>query len=140
MRRFALAIALLLLACEARGGTLSSNIAEDLEVYSDKGAEAYLTALLKGGPLEGSKEAMSQVNMLRTIEGFYGSYVSFEAVREVNLGERSAIIYFILNYEQGPVFGRATGYRSGKDWSVVNFQFHTEAENIWPAPLLVGDG
>ena len=107
--------------------------------YSEEGAEAYLEALLKGGPLEGSKEAMSQVNMLRTIEAYYGAYVSFEVVREVDVGKRSAFIYYVLNYEQGPVFGRATGHRRGESWCVVNFKFHTEAEQIWPAPLLVGE-
>lgn len=140
MRRFALVVVIPLLACAARGESLSSAIAEDLAVYSEKGAEAYLEALLKGGPLEGSKEAMSQVNMLRTIEGFYGSYLSFEVVKEVGVGKRAAFAYFVLNYERGPVFGRATGYKSGEAWFVVNFQFHTEAERIWPPPLLVGEG
>lgn len=88
--------------------------------------------------MEGSKDALSKANMLRTVEGYYGSYRSFDVVQEVKAGSRSRLVYYVLNYEHGPLFDQATGFKRGDTWSIVNFKFHIEAQQIWPDSLLTG--
>lgn len=139
MRYLMLLLALTLTGCSAHAQDMSSVLTQTLKVYSDKGADAYLEAVLKGGPMEGSKDALSQANMLHTIESYYGSYQSFEVIREVKAGSQARFVYYVLNYEHGPLFGRATGYKHGDTWRIVNFKFHTEAQQIWPDGLLTGE-
>lgn len=138
MRHLILLLALTVTGCGAHAQDMASVLARSLKVYSEKGADAYIEAVLKGGPMEGSKDALSKANMLRTVESYYGSYQSFDVVQEVKAGLQARLVYYVLNYEHGPLFGQATGFKRGNTWSIVNFKFHTEAQQIWPDSLLTG--
>lgn len=139
MRHLMLLLALVLAGCGARAQDMTSVLTQTLKVYADKGADAYIEAVLKDGPLEGNKDAMVQANMLRTIEGYYGSYLSFEVVRETKAGARTRLVYYVLNYEHGPVFARATGYKAGETWGIVSFKFNSDAQQVWPEWLLASE-
>jgi hypothetical protein len=130
---------LALVACAAYPDEPASSLEKWLETYKKDGVEAGLEVLVKGGPLEGSKEVMAHSNTLRTIEAFYGSYESYDIFHETRIGQRCTMIFFVMNYEGGPVFGTTTNYMSDGAWIVANFKFNTEINQVWPSEVLFAD-
>lgn len=106
------------------------------EKYQKEGTDQLIPALLKGSPLEGDKTALSQVNSLRQIETFYGRYLDYEIVESLALSKSTQLLYYVLNYEKGPLFGKATVYKANGKEMVTNFNFHTEIHQIIPAELI----
>ena len=60
-------------------------IAAGMTAYKAEGPEAALRAWLKGSPIDGSREALSQSNNLRQIQDFYGNFRGFEVIRTQDL-------------------------------------------------------
>ncbi len=52
-----------------------------LETYKTSGPEEAVRAWIKGSALDGSKDALSQADLLRQIQDYYGTYRTFEIVR-----------------------------------------------------------
>jgi hypothetical protein len=104
-----------------------------LDAYKAEGPEAAVKAWLKGSPLEGSKEALGQANVLRQIEEFYGAYKAFDFIRSRNLSPTTRIIYLTLDYEKGPLFAKFVTYRTEQGWILPSFTFNTKEESILPA-------
>ena len=108
-------------------------ILSGLEAYKTEGPEAAVKAWLKGGPLEGSKEALSQANVLRQIQDFYGAYKTFDIVQSKNLAPSVRVVYLTLDFEKGPLYAKFVAYRTDKDWILTSFDLNTKAEVILPA-------
>lgn len=106
-----------------------------MDAYKAEGAEAAITAWIKGSPIEGSKDAISQANILRQIQDFYGPYKSFDLIRSRNLTPNVRVIYLTLDYEKGPLFAKFTVYQAAQGWILTNFIFNTKEEIILPASL-----
>jgi hypothetical protein len=87
---------------------------------------------LKGSPLEGNRDALTQSNMLRQIQDYYGSYQSFDTISTRNLTSNAQMIYFVMNYEKEPVFGKFLIYHTKVGWVTVSFIFNTKPEVILP--------
>lgn len=107
-----------------------------LDAYRSGGAEAAVRAWLRGGPLEGDTNAMAQANMLKSIEAFYGGYRSYELVAEREIGASTRFAFLIMSYEKGPLFGRFILFRQAEDWTIVQFQVHTDPGEVWPDELI----
>lgn len=108
-----------------------------LAVYKNGGLQGFINALVKGGPLAGNQEMRQQVVILEKIEKYYGAYQSYDILLVNPLSDSTRLIYFLLNYDKGPVFGMLTAYKNGNDESITSFVFHTKAEKIFPETLLV---
>jgi hypothetical protein len=107
-------------------------VVSGLDGYKAKGAEEAVRLWVKDSPLEGSKDAETQVSALRQIEELYGAYQWFEVVRIREITPRTMVIYLELDYERGPLFTRFTIYRSNHRWIMSYFDFNTREENIFP--------
>jgi hypothetical protein len=105
-----------------------------LEAYKVEGPEAAIKAWLKGSALEGSKDALSQANVLRQIQDYYGSYESFEVISTRNVTKTTQIVYLAMNFQKGPVFARFMVYHAADGWVSVTFTFNTKSEAILPNP------
>jgi hypothetical protein len=116
---------------------LPSRLNEATQAYKNKGVESFIPTLLKGSPLEGEKTVFSQVNSLKQIETFYGTYLNVEHLLTKNLSKSTRIVYYILNYEKGPVYGVATLYKSKDGEIVTQFNVHTTIQSIIPDSILV---
>ncbi len=103
-----------------------------LDAYKAEGPDAAMKAWIKGSPIEGSKEALSQANNLRQIQDFYGAYKTFHFIQSRNLGPTSRMIYLALDYEKGPVFGKFLVFRAEQGWILTSFLFNTHPEQILP--------
>jgi hypothetical protein len=106
-----------------------------LEAYKAEGAEAAITAWIKGSPIDGSKDALSQANILRQIQDFYGPYKAFDLIRSRILTPNVRVIYLTLNYEKGPLFAKFVVYQNAQGWILTNFLFNTKEELILPQTL-----
>lgn len=112
-------------------------VRKGLSVYAEKGPREALDAMLVGSPIEGSKEALSQANVLLQIAEFYGPYRGYSIARVVKVSDSTRFAYLVLNFERGPLFGCFVLYeRPGFGWVLPQFKFHTEAQQVWPATLL----
>jgi hypothetical protein len=104
--------------------------------YKTSGPDAFMKKLLAGGPMEENQEAIAQANMLRSVQGYYGAYESFEIVKMVDASSTTRFVYAVFNYSKGPLFASSTFFLNPSGWHVVNFRFHTEASQVWPSSLL----
>ena len=136
-----LAIGLLLAVPPATaepGADNSTNLVQaGIAAYRDEGAAAAIRVWVKGGALEGDTNVMSQANMLRQIEDFYGAVKDGDIIREVTTSARSRIVYFAINYDNGVSFARLQTYlRHDGAWVATSFFIHTEAAQVFPASML----
>ncbi len=140
MRVYILAVALLLPSVSFAISETAEGIVESgLEAYKNKGAKSALKAWVKGSGLENSKAALSQANSLLQIEDYYGPYNGHEIVKVHSISERSKIILFVVNYENGIAYGRYQSYKSKSNgWVATEFKFHTEAAIVWPNSEVFG--
>ena len=111
-------------------------ISNALEKYQKEGADHLIPNLLIGSPIEGDKSALSQANLIRQIEAFYGKYLKTDLFNTVSITPGTTLVYFVMKYEKGPLYGSATVFNSdGKD-VITTFNFHTEIQQIIPSELI----
>ncbi len=111
---------------------LPTVIVYGLDAYRDKGPDEAVRAWIKGSPLEGSKDALSQSNNLRQVQDYYGAYRTFEVIGSRDISPRTRVLYLVLDYEKGPLFARFVVYRSDDGWILTSFNFNTKQEAILP--------
>jgi hypothetical protein len=106
-----------------------------LDAYKADGADAAIKAWIKGSALDGSKDALSQANILRQIQDFYGSYKTFDLIHTRNVSPNIRIIYVAMDYEKGPLFAKFVVYQTQQGWILTAFTFNTKEELILPPTL-----
>ncbi|MGA3055757.1 MAG: hypothetical protein ABSD63_16245 [Candidatus Korobacteraceae bacterium] len=104
-----------------------------LEAYKSSGPEEAVQAWIKGSAIDGSKDALSQTNLLRQIQDYYGAYRAFEIVSTKDLSPKTRVIYLVLDFEKGPLFAKFVVYRSGQAWILAYFNFNTKEELVFPS-------
>ncbi len=107
-----------------------------LDKYKKEGTDVLMPALLKGSPLEGDKTALSQASLVTQIETFYGKYHSYEKINIVTISESTKLVYYVMNYEKGPLFSTATVYKINGQEIIINFKFHTDIHQIIPSDAI----
>jgi len=128
------------LTSHAENTDATSIVTRGLGAYAKGGAKAAIESWIKGSGLEGSKEALSQANVLRQVEDFYGEYEGHDIIKDHQISERVHMIIFVMNYKKGPLFGRFQSYRSNSgQWVATEFKFHTEAALILPNNVVYGE-
>jgi hypothetical protein len=141
MNRKALIPCILLIASHsvsfAQGSTIAALVKKGVDAYVKEDATAAMKAWVGGSALEGNTQAMTQANMLRQVEDFYGKPTGFDVVAEVTLSPRARLLYFAINYNRGALFCRFQAFEAKPgQWVVNEVKFHTEANNIFPSSLL----
>lgn len=97
-----------------------------LTAYKDKGPEEAMKVWIKGSPLDGSKDALNQANNLRTIETYYGNYQSADIIKTRDISGSVKVIFIVMNYATGPVFGRFIVYHGTQGWLLTRFNFNLD--------------
>ena len=116
---------------------LPAVITAGVEAYRAEGAQAALNAWLKGGPLEGEKQAQSQAGALIQIEAFYGKFQRAHSLGTFAPSLNTTLVYLQLDYEKGPVFGKFLTYKPGEKETIVQLTFHTDPDQVLPSQLLL---
>ncbi len=110
-----------------------------MEAYKAKGPEEAVSLWVKNGPLDGDKEALSQVAVLRKIQSLYGAYQSFDVISSQDLTQRVRIVYLVMNYERGPLFAKFVCYRSDREWTVTDFLLNIKDTAVLPAAVTLSN-
>ena len=108
-------------------------IVSGLEAYKNKGPEEAVRTWTKGSAIDGSKDALSQANVLRQVQDYYGAYQAFEVVSTKDLSPKTRVIYLVLDFEKGPLFAKFVVYRSDQSWILAYFNFNTKEELVFPS-------
>jgi len=101
--------------------------------YKDKGPDEAIKVWIKGSPIDGSKEALSQANSLRQVQDFYGPYQSIELASSRDITPKTRVLYVVFNFEKGPLFAKFVMYQSEQGWILTNFNFNTKEDAILPS-------
>ena len=106
--------------------------------YQKKGAAQFLPALIKGSRLQFTDDvSLSQANdMLRAIEDNYGHYIGIELICAIPVSESTRVVYFVINYERGPLYGVADLYKTEQGEIVTNTNVNTEWNQIMSPEIL----
>ena len=123
--------------CEVTKDEIPPIIKSGLTAYKSSGPEAAIIAWIKGSPFDGSKDAMSQANLFKQVETFYGKYLDYTPIAIINLTPTTKIIYLSMDFTSGPVFCKFLVYKiqaQDKDnWILSSkFNFNTEPEKVLP--------
>ena len=132
-------IAFLLLGSVASGAEtkdLPKIISNALDKYKAEGADHLIPNLLSGSPNEGDLQALSQANMIRQIETFYGKFQNAELFKAVTISQTTSLVYFVMSYEKGPLYGSATVFKHNGKEIIPTFNFHTDIHKIMPSELV----
>lgn len=116
--------------------SVPNTIVNGMGDYGFQGAEAAVKAWVKGSTLEGSPEALIQVNNLKQVESMYGKFQSYHIIQVQGLTPLTVVVYLSINYERGPLFARFIAYRLKDSWILPEFSFSTKPEAIFPPALL----
>ena len=123
--------------CDISKDEIPKIIKSGLSAYKSNGPEAAIAEWIKGSPFEGSKDAMSQANLFKQVETYYGKYMDYQPIAVIKLTPTTKIVYLSMNYETGPVFCKFLIYKTQDSWILSGkFNFHTEPEQVLPEGLL----
>lgn len=107
--------------------------------YKNKGSDQFLSTLIQGSRLQFTDStSLSQANtMLRAIEAHYGHFLGIEMIGAIPVSASTRVVYFIINYERGPLYGVADLYKTKRGEIVTNSNVNTELGQIVPPDILV---
>ena len=134
--KFLILVALATLSFSSLAIDLGERIKLASEAYLKEGADAFIPVLMQGSPLDGEKSVTSQSNNIRQIEAYYGKFLGIEPMREEQLSKRVRLVYYVMNYENSPVFGYAILYQKPAGEIVTSFSFNTELWSIAPKEVI----
>ncbi|WP_426416145.1 hypothetical protein [Aestuariirhabdus sp. LZHN29] len=104
--------------------------------YLENGADAFIPALLKGSPMEGEQSVLAQSESIRQVEAYYGAYQGFDVIYEKSLTNKVRLVYYIMNYENSPLFAVATYYKRNGEEIVTHFNFNTKMWDVLPSDVV----
>ena len=104
-----------------------------VNAYVKDGASAAIKVWIAGSGLEGNTQALSQANVLRQIEDYYGKPEGMDQISEHAITSRSSVIFVAINYDKGIIYGKFQVYKTKNNvWIVTEFKFNTKADEILP--------
>ncbi len=100
--------------------------------YKANGPDAAVKTWIQAGPLDGSKDALSQAGVLRQAQNDYGPYKAFELISSRNISPSTRIFYITIEYDKGPLFAKFVIYRTDQGWVLTSFTFNADEDKILP--------
>ena len=111
-------------------------LAKAFAVYKTDGARQFINTLVNDGPMEGNIEIRSQIAILEKVEAYYGKYKSYDILDIKRFSDSTRLIYLLINFEKGAVFGKLIAFKNTQQEIVSSFVFHTKPEQVFPDALL----
>jgi len=105
--------------------------------YKEKGLYAFLPSLF-GGPLArgANSKIINETKILRRVERVYGNYTGLEMVGDIQVSSSTRIVFFIMKYKNGPLYGVLTTYKTSDNEKIIAFKINTEIHKIIPSNIL----
>ena len=110
-----------------------------LKSYQESGSKAFISTLLKNSPLANEKSMLASLeSAFPTFETFYGKPKSVEVLREVNVSQKVNNVFFVLNYETGPVYGMLTRFDGPKGDVTTYIIVDAKQTNVFSNNMVYG--
>ena len=74
--------------------------------------------------------------MLRMVELQYGNYLGMEMVGSLSISDSARVVYFVIKYERGPLYGVADIYKTRHGEVVTNSTVNTDLNQIMPPEII----
>jgi hypothetical protein len=139
---------LLLLACFAVPATAAGQapdaaplVVSGLEAYQRVGAQAALDVWLANVSAQDFQRM--RTGLLKTLHGMEeqaGRFQGYDVLGAAGLGPHYQRAYFMLRYEERPLFVRLDAYQTSGVWKLQNIQFDTDAAKVFPSAFFVPPG
>ncbi len=107
------------------------------DAYKKNGVEAFLPTLFNSQLASGNGvNVREKIAVMKTVEKAYGRYVGLEMIDSIRISKSTKIIFFVLKYQKGPLYGVITTYRFNKSTKITGFKIHTVITQIIPTQIL----
>jgi hypothetical protein len=110
-----------------------------VNAYHKSGYTAFVPTLVKGSAIEHEKQVLSLTAIFPAVEEYYGKLQNIEILREVKISSKAKNTFFVLNYENGPLFGLVTTYNGQGGEVVTHVLLNMAASQVLPSSLVKGD-
>jgi hypothetical protein len=107
-------------------------IKSGFDACASGGPESAINAWLKGAPNEVGRFANSQSENLQRAERYFGQFESYELLATKDVGERSKLMYFALNFKRGALYFRFQLYKTNDGWIVQHLSHHLTPDEAMP--------
>ena len=114
-------------------------VLDGLAAYQKSGGKEAVSIWLKGSPIESDVSSrMSMSGGLVQFETAYGKMIGFEPLRVASISPSVRLVYVLLKYEKGPVYGRFDCYKANSNWIIPQLNLNVKADTILPSDMLAG--
>lgn len=121
------------------GEELPPLLKSGFDMYAKEGPKAAIESWTRGSAIEGRKETLSQDEVFRKLEEFYGKYVGYEFVRKHRITSSTSTYLINIKYEKGNLYSIFYLYkRPDGNLVVTTFNVHTDPQDFWPASAIFG--
>jgi len=114
------------------------------KAYKEDGPGAFFLALLDNAVPDDAvsktalfEQAAAVTEALRQAEVIYGRYKGIELIDSIPIAESARVVYYMLKYESGPVYGALTVYQTDEGEIVTGFAVNTELHRVVPPDLII---
>ena len=114
------------------------------KAYKEEGPAGFFMALLDNAVPDDAvsktalyEQAAAVTEALRQAEGVYGGYKGIELIESIPIAESARVVYYMLKYESGPVYGALTVYKTDEGEIVTGFAVNTELHRVVPPDLVI---
>lgn len=133
-------IVLLFVSANSYADEVPKIVVDGLNAYKTSGFTEAFNVWLKGSPMESDKTTtMNLKGGFTQIETLYGKMIGYDILKNIKISSTTKRVYLEVNYEKGPLFVYFDCYNSARGWIIPMMKFHTEADKILPANMLLKD-
>jgi hypothetical protein len=137
LRPLALCLALVALIHQAQAQTSQTPpiLIAGLNAYIAFGHDSALAIWERGSPARG--QASVQVRRgLEDLEASYGRATGFDILANVAIGSRVVRTYYVVLFENGPLYGLFDSFRTATTQIMTGFLLNSKPQEILPAAML----
>ncbi len=109
---------------------LPPTVAAGLDAFRASGPEAAVTAWVRGGPHDGSKDALGQAASLRRVQVYFGPFDSYDVVAIRDVTPTVRLVFVVMNFKNGPLFAKFVAFKGNGSWVLTQIDF--EPKHLWP--------
>lgn len=114
-------------------------VVEGLSASRNGSMRAAVEVWLKDSPVAATTDIDQIQAGLAPVETAYGHVTGYDLLRVIHIGTKVRRVYFVVQYERGPLYGFIDCYQTSRGWVVPGFLTNAQPSVILPPALLAGE-
>jgi hypothetical protein len=115
----------------AQPDPLPDPLLQATRAYLTQGAAAFLPTLFaRSLPQQAGRDLVGQGKKFQQMEALFGKYLGLELVCSLQPSDSTRLVYYVMKYQHGPLYGVVTAYTSQGSELITDFKVHTELQQI----------